>query len=198
MSEEFDKQLMSIKDAFDTYKLGRQKDESKPDPSGSEKPSAIVEPTKSPEEKLQECIAAKQNGDNMSIEEATAACKGAGSDADEEAPKEQSCVEKKMSEGMDEAAAKAACAGGDAKDHEGGTLEHCIESAKMNGLSQEEAEAKCKQMMSISDSRWRKPYVGVRGNDNQYSQVVGPYVTRGVSKDAKVEYDSKTGLWRKV
>ena len=159
MSEEFDKQLMSIKDQLVSYRS--QKDEFKPDPSGSEKPSAIVEPTQSAEAKLQDCIAAKQSGDNMSIEEATAACKGAGSDAEEEEePKEKSCVEKKMSEGMDEAAAKAACA------------------------------------PKSEDSRWDKPHVGVRGQDGQYNQIVGPYVTHGVTKDTKVAYDAKTGLWR--
>jgi len=156
MTDEFDKKLMSIKDQLTVL---REDDEFKPDPSGSEKPSAIVEPTKSAEEKKQECIAAKQSGDNMSLEEATAACQGAGSDA-EEAPKEKSCVEKKMD----------------------------------GGMSKEEAEAECAP--KSEDSRWKKPFVGVLGSDSKYSQIVGPYVTRGISHDAKVEYDAKTGLWR--
>ena len=156
MTDEFDKKLMSIKDQLVVL---RQEDEFKPDPSGSEKPSAIEAPKEVAEEAKQQCIAKKQQ-EGMSQEDATAACSGAGGDADEEAPKEPSCVEKKMSEGMDEAAAKAAC------------------------------EPKSE------DSRWEKPFVGVLGHDKKYSQIVGPYVTRGISHDAKVEYDAKTGLWR--
>ena len=159
MTEEFDKQLMSIKDQLTAY---RQKDEFKPDPSGSSTPSAIEAPKEVAEEAKQQCIAKKQQA-GMTQEEAELACSGASGDAkdqEEEAPKEPTCVEKKISEGMSEEEAKAACA------------------------------------PKSEDSRWVKPYVGIRGNDNKYNQIVGPYATRGVTTDAKVAYDAKTGLWR--
>ena len=157
MTDEFDKKLMSIKDQLTAY---RQKDEFKPDPSGSEKPSAIEAPKEVAEEAKQQCIAKKQQ-EGMDQKSAESACAGASGDAkDQEEAKEPSCVEKKMSEGM----------------------------------SKEEAESACAP--KSEDSRWEKPFVGVLGHDKQYSQIVGPYVTRGISHDAKVEYDAKTGLWR--
>ena len=157
MSEgEFDKRLTKLRDAATVLRKELTKKDVEPDPSGSEKPSAIEEPTRSAEEIRHECVAKKQQA-GMTQEEAMSACSGGG----DSATKDNECISTKMAEGMSESEAKSACA------------------------------------PKQDTKKWAKPYVGKRGTDNQYTQIVGPYLIEGV-ETPKVEYDTKTGLYRDI